>query len=42
MDIYGVITVVAFVFMLIFLPNRKGKPLLEGLKAIDEEAAKGS
>ena len=42
MDIYGVITVIAFVFMLIFLPNRKGKPLLEGLKSIDEGASKVS
>jgi sugar porter (SP) family MFS transporter len=31
MDIYGVITLIAFVFMLLFMPNRKDKKLLEGL-----------
>ncbi len=34
MDIYGVITLIAFLFMLKFLPNRKDKPLLEGTEAI--------
>lgn len=40
MDIYGLITLMAFVFMLKFLPNRKGKPLLEGLKAVGDETSK--
>lgn len=35
MDIYGVITIIAFVFMLKFMPNRKNKPLLEGTEAIE-------
>lgn len=35
MDIYGVITIVAFVFILIFMPNRKNKRLLEGLDAAE-------
>ncbi|WP_298275522.1 sugar porter family MFS transporter [Ferroplasma sp.] len=35
MDIYGIITIIAFVFMLIFMPNRKNKPLLEGNESIE-------
>ncbi len=38
MDIYGIITIVAFIFMLLFMPDRKNKPLLEGLQPIGETA----
>ncbi|MFP3203496.1 MAG: hypothetical protein RXR43_15170 [Sulfolobus sp.] len=31
-DIYAVITLIAFMFFLKFIPNMKGKPLLEGLE----------
>ena len=34
-DIYGIITLIAFVFMIFFLPDRKDKHLLEGVESID-------
>ena len=37
MDIYGVITVIAFLFILKYAPRRKNRPLIEGLRSIDEE-----
>jgi sugar porter (SP) family MFS transporter len=36
LDIYGVITIVAFVFIYLFVPDRRNKPLLEGMSTISE------
>jgi len=38
MDIYGIITVIAFFVILKFVPNRKNKPLLEGLDSVKEDS----
>ena len=36
LDIYGVITIVAFRFMYIFVPDRRNKPLLEGMSKVSD------
>ena len=35
-DIYGIITVIAFVLMLLFMTDRTDKLLLEGVKSTEE------
>ncbi|MEM0139797.1 MAG: MFS transporter [Ferroplasma sp.] len=37
MDIYGIITLIAFFFILRYVPKRKNKPLMEGLQSIEDE-----